>query len=333
MGSKDNATTIDYSQFSQPYPPGIEEDEINLVDAFLTLLKYKRLIILLVFLSGLAAVVISLQMENIYRSEATLALRENENNGPSLGSLGGLGGIVAGQLGIGGGGSLEKIEAVLNSRDLSTRIIEKYDLMPILFAENWDAKKHEWLIKQPPTLQDGLKNITALLNVSTDIKKGTIVVAFENEDPETAKKVVDYYLTELSSSLREEVLRDATENMRFFTEQIERTTDPLLKEKIYALLAKEIEKETFAKAQKYYGFLVLDPPIVPDRDKKVKPKRSLICIFSMLAVFFLAIFMAFICEFVKKIKIDDPERFAKISAELWLFHTSHKKNEKMSAKA
>jgi hypothetical protein len=44
--------------------------------------------------------------------------------------------------------------------------------------------------------------------------------------------------------------------------------------KISELLAKEIEKETFARAQKYYSFIVLDPPIAPDIDKKVKPKRA-----------------------------------------------------------
>ena len=101
------------------------------------------------------------------------------------------------------------------------------------------------------------KKIKALLSVNTDIKKNLITVGIEHKKPEIAQQFVDYYLTELSISLREEVLRDASENMRFFEEQIERTTDPLLKEKIYALLAKEIEKETFARAQKYYGFFGL----------------------------------------------------------------------------
>jgi hypothetical protein len=102
----------------------------------------------------------------------------------------------------------------------------------------------------------------------------------------------------------------------------------LLKEKIYALLAKEIEKETFANAQKYYGFLVLDPPIVPDMDKKVKPKRSLICILSVFVAFFIAVFLAFMIEFVRKIKTNDPERFELISNEMKLFRMGSKKREK-----
>ena len=61
------------------------------------------MIFLLVFITSISAVIYSLLLTNIYGSEATLALRENDNNGPSLGALGGLGGLVAGQLGIGGG--------------------------------------------------------------------------------------------------------------------------------------------------------------------------------------------------------------------------------------
>ena len=308
-----------------------EEKEIDLFELFTTLLKYKLMIFLIVVITGIGSVIYSLTLINIYRSEATLALRENDNSGSSLGALGGFGGIVASQLGIGGGGSLEKIEAVLNSRGLSARIIDKYDLMPILFEDNWDAKKHEWMIEKQPTLQDGLKKIKALLSVKTDTKKNLITVCIEDKKPEITKQFVDYYLTELSASLREEVLRDASENMRFFEEQIERTTDPLLKEKIYALLAKEIEKETFAKAQKHYGFLVLDPPIVPDRNKKVKPKRSLICILSVSVAFFIAVSLSFVIEFVRKIKRDDPKRFAQISDELRLFRMRSKRRRKVGA--
>lgn len=313
-----------------PYANGYDqEDEIDLFELFATLLKYKVMIFLLVFLSGLGAVGYSLTLTNIYRSEATIAMRENDNHGPSLGALGGLGGMVASQLGIGGGGSLEKFEAVLNSRELSVRIIERYQLMPVLFEEKWDAGRKVWLSEKPPTLQDGLNKIKGLLSVKTDMKKSLIIVGIEHEDPETARRLVNYYLTELSDSLRKEVLLDAGENMRFFREQLETTNDPLLKEKIYALLAKEIEKETFARAQKYYGFLVLDPPIVPDLDKKVAPKRSLICILAVFVGFFVAVFLAFVIEFVRKIKRDDPERFAMIADELRLFER-RAKNERRS---
>ena len=108
------------------------------------------------------------------------------------------------------------------------------------------------------------------------------------------------------------MLRDAAENMRFFTEQLAKTSDVILKEKIYTLLVKEIEKETFAKAQQYYSFLVLDPAIASDIDKKIKPKRSVICILSVLIGAVIAVFLAFFIDFFRRVKADDPERFNQI---------------------
>ncbi len=292
-----------------------EEDEINLLDLFLVLLRHKFLIVFFVILAGAGAVFYSLGLENIYRSEATLTPREEEKSGPSIPSLGGLGGMMAGQLGIGGGGSLEKLQVVLNSRELTLKIINKYDLMPTIFQEEWNEEKGDWNaeVEEPPTLQDGLKAVKdGMLKVNSDPEKGTLTVGIEHKNPEIAKKWVEYYIKELSETLRAEVLHDANENKRFFTEQLDRTSDALLKEKIYNMLAKEIEKETFARAQKYFSFQVVDPPIVPDPDKKVAPKRSIICILSVFVAFFFAVFLSFFLEFVRRIKTDDPERYRQI---------------------
>ena len=297
------------------------DEEINLLDLLLVLVKRKRLIVGLVLFGGIVAVIISLLLPNIYRSEATILPREQEQTSASAisSAFGGLGGMVAGQLGLGGGGSLEKLEVVAKSRLLAQRVIEKFDLMPILFSDSWDQKTKKWIVEKPPTVQDGIRKIVDdLMNVSSDIKKGTLKISFEHRNPETAKNIVDYFLTETSGIMREVVLRDAAENMRFLTEQLDRTTDSLMRAKIYDMLAKEIEKDTFARAQKYYGFYVPDPPIVPDLDKKAKPKRAMICILSVVVAFFIAVFLAFFLEYLGRLKTDDPDRYRLLRSGLKL---------------
>ena len=309
--------------------PYMEEDEINLLDLLMVLLRHKILIVSIVFLTGFVAAVHSLRMTNIYRSEATMAPREEEKGASgALSILGGLGGVVAEGLGLGGGGSLQKLEVVLSSRNLTTRVIEKHKLMPIIFPDMWDQDKKEWTTDKPPTLQDGFKAMQGPLTAVSDSKGGTIKVGFEHEDPETAKKFVEYYLAELSETLREEVLHDAAENMRFFREQLERTSDPFLKEKIYAMLAREMEKDTFARAQKYYSFIVLDPPIVPDLDKKIKPKRKSICILSVVVASFIAIFLAFLKEYVHRVKTEDRERYQEVVRGLKFWESKKKTGER-----
>jgi uncharacterized protein involved in exopolysaccharide biosynthesis len=291
-----------------------DEDEINLLDLLLVLVKRKWLIIAMVFIAGAAAVIISLQLPNIYRSEATIAAREQEQSSARAltGALGGLGGIAATEFGLGGGTEADKIEVLLKSRQLAQLVVEKYNLLPLLFEKKWDPRKKAWKENPAPTMQDAYKVITGMMKVTRDRKTNMITLSIEHKDPEFARSMAEYYITELSEDLRTEVLKDAQENMKFLNEQLERTTDPLLREKIYNMLAKEIEKHTFAKAQKYYGFYVLDPPIAPDLNKKAKPKRSMICILSVVVAFFVAVFLAFFLEYMNRVKKEDTERYAQL---------------------
>ena len=190
--------------------------------------------------------------------------------------------------------------------------------MPILFEDEWDSENKKWKDEEnAPTIQDTWNLILDnLLKVNIKQDSGIIALGFENNNPEFSKTVVEYYITELSNTLREEVLSDAIEKKKFFNQQLDTITDTLLREKIYVLLAKEIERETFAKAQQYYGFLLIDPPVIPDVDKKVRPLRSTICILTVFVAFFISIFLAFIFEFTNRIKTEDQERYNSLVKEI-----------------
>ncbi len=301
------------------YPP---EDEINLLDHLIVLLKYKWLIIAIVFIAGVASVIYSLQLTNIYRSEATIVPRQGEKTAASstLSALRGLGGFAGELIGLGGGGSIEKFELVLKSRILARRMLSKHrdEILPVIYEEIWDKDKKVWTSNPHPTTQDITNAIRGMLNIQKE-KSGVLKLQVDFKDPAFAKKMVEHYITELSESLREETLKDAEENQRFLKRQLEKTPDVLFKEKIYVLLAKEIEKETFARAQKHYSFTVLDPPIVPDLNKRIKPKRHIICILSVTVAFFTTVFFAFFLEYIHNLKTtEDPERLERFKKSIKL---------------
>lgn len=292
-------------------PLHIEKDDIDLLDYVIVLLKHKWLITGTVFIAGVTAVIVSLMLPNIYRSEATIMPRLQEESPASsaLSALGSIGGMAKEIVGLGGGGDVASFEVVLKSREIARRVVEKYKLMPEFFEDQWDPLRKEWKEDPGPTVQDAYKLISEkMLEVSREANSDILVVKFDHEDPRFAKIMVEHYLTELSESLREETLKDAAENKRFLEQQLQITSDPLLKVKISDLLAKEIEKETFARAQKYYKFVVLDPPVAPDLDKKLKPRRSLICILSVMVAGFLAVFLAFVKEYMLKVKSSGDEQ-------------------------
>jgi uncharacterized protein involved in exopolysaccharide biosynthesis len=276
----------------------------------------------------LLALIVSLLMSNVYRSEATIIPRQQEKaeGAGILAALKGMFGIAGDIVGFGGGGDVNKIEALLKSRDLVRRVVEKNGLLPKLFEDDWDPQKKEWKDNPAPTVQDAYKLISEdLLIVSRDRRTDILTIKFDHKDPQFARAMVDSYLTELSESLREATLKDAGENRRFLQEQLDRTFDALLREKISNRLAKEIETETFARAQKYYSFIVLDPPVVSDLNKKVKPKRILICVLAVTMAGFFAVFLAFFLEYVLNVRTnEDPERLEALrrhlTFKLWRKH-------------
>ena len=308
----------------QPYPqnyPPYEEDEINLLDMFIVLLKHKWMIFSVVFAAGIIAVIASLLMTNIYRSECTIAPIEQEKASlsSSLSALGGFGAMVASQVGIGGAGSLEKFGIVLKSRELTNGLVEKHKLMPVIFEDSWDEKTKTWKVEDPPTLQDAYKSIQGMLEIKPDKKSGVLKLGFLFPDPEVAQKLLSYYVDGMSEFLRQQSLENVAIQSKALQEQLITTTDPLLRTKLAEIIAQYVEKETLAKVQKYYGFNVIDPPFVPE--KKFKPKRSQICILSVIVAFFMAIFLAFIMEYVGNLKKnEDPERLASLKKYMRLWN-------------
>ncbi len=296
-----------------------EEDEINLLDLFIVLLKHKWMIFWIVFVTGVLAVVVSLLMTPIFRSEATIAPSGQEKGAGGLATaLGGFGAMIASESGVMGAGSLEQFSVVLKSRELTNAIVQRYNLMPILFEDAWDARRKRWTVDEPPTLQDAYKRIQeGMLTVSPDKKQNVMKISFDYKDARMARTFLDYYILGLSESLRRQTLEDAQAQQVLLSEQLAKTSDPLLKNRLYELIAKQIEKEALAKVQKYYGFNVIDPAFVPDR--KFKPKRAVICVLSVVVAFFIAVFLAFFREYLTNIgSREDPERLAALRRHLRL---------------
>jgi len=320
------------------YPELAAEDEINLLDLFIVLLKHKVMICSVVLLAGIMAVVISMQMPNIYRSEITIAPTTQEKTGGGLAALGGFAAMVASDMGIGATGSLDQFEVVLKSRELTNNIVRKYSLMPIIFAKSWDTVNKRWKVgkpsalqnliqslpgmlggrpdkkpagKDPFTLEDAYPVMQGLLKITPNKKQNVMQLSVEHKDPLLAQAILNYYVVGLSEFLRLQTLTDAAAQQVQLNLQLAKTMDPMLRNRLYEVIAKQIEKETLAKVQKYYSFNIIDPAFVPE--KKFKPKRAQICLLSVVVAFFIAIFLAFFLEYLHNMKNnEDPERLANL---------------------
>jgi len=285
------------NHFCSPSP--FEEDEIDLVELWHIIWKRRRLITTLVIFVTLTTIAVSLLMKNIYRSEAVILPLESSPAG-KLGEFAGLAAIAGMSLPV--SSTTAEIKARLSSRMLYARIIQKYSLLPLLFPDKWDPRKHCW--KNPenhPTIEDGIRSLRqSLVHVSVDRKTESITISVDFPDPQVASRLVQYILKELREIMARDAEARAERTLRELERTLPRVADPLIQQKIYTLMAQQIETISLAKATESFAFKVIDPPRVPD--KKYKPKRALMTAVAFVSSLFLGIFLAFFLEYIENVR-------------------------------
>lgn len=282
------------------------EDEIDLLELWRVLLKYKRMILASMFVAALLSAGISLLMHNIYRGEVLLApAQSGDNKTGGLASVlsGGLGGLAS-LAGVSiSGGSTDESLAVLQSREFLWNFVQEKKLMPILFENDWDAEHKKWK-ESNPKKQPGqmdvwrLLNKGGVLNIDKDKKTGLVTVAVDWKDPALAADWANSLVERLNQYLAQQAIARSESNLKYLNEQLMSTQIEEMRKTLFDLIGNEQKNVMLAKTQKEFAFKVLDPAVEPD--KKIKPKRSFIVILAVFAAGFLAILYAFIKEGIAK---------------------------------
>ena len=87
-----------------------------------------------------------------------------------------------------------------------------------------------------------------------------------------------------------------------------------IQEALYELMTKQFELAKINEARDTSTLQVLDEAVAPD--KKSKPKRSMIVLLVTFLSGVMAVFFAFIWEFLQKLKSEDPERWLYLRNQL-----------------
>jgi len=197
----DNRNTEKNYQFYPPYPymePYIEDDEIDLYELYLVLKKRKKIIFRTVLAFLIFAILYLVKTTPLYKASSTIVPLSSSSTS-SLGSLAAL----ASSFGVNlpGGSSQDILEAVLNSRELRKKVIEKLNLMPYFYNETALKKSFVYKIKKsikdffhiktkPPTIHEiADSTFKKYIDISSDKKLGTININTYFKDPILAYKI------------------------------------------------------------------------------------------------------------------------------------------------
>lgn len=314
-----------------------QDDEINLLELWQVVWKRRKFIAYFSCAVVALTVVVSLLMTNIYESKATIMTVEAKGSSGGSGmaaALTAMGGGLTGMIGTPDSASAAEISTLLKSNILRSKIIQEYNLLPVLFSKQWDEEKKTWkkgmgfslnplvwvsklialikpadkkaVKKEPgvPDVYDGLRALEDIVNIQEVKAKGligkenTIVISAQFDDPEIAAGLAGYFVAALNDHMSQEARRVAALNKKYLEEQLPLNSDPLIRQKIYAMIAQQVETVMMAEVKENFSFKVIDPPMVPD--KKIKPKRAQMVVLSFVVALFLAVFIVFALEYLEK---------------------------------
>jgi uncharacterized protein involved in exopolysaccharide biosynthesis len=266
-----------------------EYEEINLLDYYNIIAKNKKLIAAIVGIAVVATAVISLVMTPIYESKAIIApaMQSPEPSGMAM---------VAAQFGVAtsASSSLSEIVNLLKSNVVREKMIREYKLLPMLFDEPLKDKTEDQKIWA------AIRYLNETLRVSPKQKDNVVELSMQFRDPQKAAAIVNMALLELNNHMSSEAKRVADTNRKYLESQLDKTSDPFIKAKIYTLIAQQVEKSMMAEVKENFAFKVLDPPKAPDR--KIKPKRALMVVLAFIVSLFLAVFIVFVREWFRKVR-------------------------------
>lgn len=214
------------------YEASYEEDEIDLLDLALVLVKHKRLIIGTAFLAGLVALILGFIMTPIYRAETHLVPPQLLTGQSSAVLSPGLRSIAS-QFGFGNVATpADLITGIVKSRTIIDRIIDKFDLMNYYNAKNRDNAR---------------KTLSEVTSAKVDEKSGLITVAVEDKDPALAADITNAFVAELQDMVQNLAITQVSQQRLFLENQLKRAHHNLIQ-----------AEEDFQKYQMESGLLNVD---------------------------------------------------------------------------
>jgi len=261
-------------QLSDPEP------EVDL-GAFARFLAHNKwLIAAFVLLITLFAGIYAWTATPIYRAETVLkpSADEGESGLGALGQFSGLASLAGVKMG-GGTDNAATALATLDAYSFLSRFIEDQDLLPVLFADRWDADRQAWdpdAGDRPPGMWNAVNKFRNILYLYTDRDTGLVTLSIEWRDREAAAHWANLLVQRVNAYLREGAIRDARESIEYLNREYAGTVNMDVRAAISHLLERQLEQITVANVRKEYVFKVIDPAIPPPANKFVKPKRTVL---------------------------------------------------------
>lgn len=256
---------------------------IDYAKLFNVVWRGKWIVIAVTAVFAVASVFYALAATQWYRAEVVMVpARSPDALQGQLGNLAGLASLAG--VNIGQQADSTEALAVLRSREFVSDFIEEQNLMPVLFADKWDATEGKWKgdPKKSPDVRDGVKLFENQVRRIVENKRaGLISLSIEWKDSATAADWANLLVERANERMRQRAQAEAEVNVQFLKDELASTNVVTLQQSIGRLLESELQTLMLARYNKEFAFRVVDQATPPKW--RSKPKRTLLVILATMA--------------------------------------------------
>lgn len=290
--------------YNSPLHVNYKQDEVDLRELIFVIWKGKWIILLMVVIFACVSFYNVSSKPDIYQAQAFLSPSDGGGSGglaEMASQFGGLASFAGISLGAGGNSNKAMALAILQSRQFINAFIDRHGLLvPLGAGVEWDKStdtfvlnsnlydldKGEWLSDEngksfKPTDWQAYNKFKAMLSVSE--VNGLTVITITHLSPTIAKQWVDWLVSDLNATMKQDSLDDTRRNITYLEMQVEKTNISDMRTVFYQLIEEQTKSLMLAEVQEEFAFKVIDPAVVPE--EKAGPRRNVMVALAALLGF------------------------------------------------
>jgi uncharacterized protein involved in exopolysaccharide biosynthesis len=264
-----------------PHP---QAGSVNVRMVLAQLLRHRWWILAAVLISTFLFTAVARWMTPIYRATVVMipVSSERSNLAGSVGqSLGQVGSGLASLAGLNVGSSdpeTQEALGVLRSRQFGEQFITDENLLPVIYAANWDSSTQSWKPgKRVPTLNKAFNYFNKKIRtVNADQKSGLTTLQIDWRDRTAAAAWANELLKRLNSVMRTRAITNADASIVFLEKELRTTSVVEMRDAINRLIETQEKQRMLANVTEEYAFRVVDPAVAPDADDPSRPPKFLL---------------------------------------------------------
>lgn len=256
--------------------------------------------------AGAASIYYSLNLENVYRSEAVLAPVQDKKNLGSLGSLSGLASAAGFNIGGMGVDKADLVVETLKSTQFLSAFIRKNRLeADLIAAKGWDSKKNKFVYDEEvyneaekkwirpeaadrsvaPSDEELVKRFREILVVNKDKSTDFVKVSIETFASESSRRWLALLILEINSELKTRALAEHSQTLSQIESELNKSQISEVRTLLFQLADEKRKEIVIAEITPNYALTTIDAPTLPE--KKSGPFRALIVLFALILAFIL----------------------------------------------